>query len=201
MNKPDRRTQRTRKNIVDAYVRITSKRTNELITVTEVAREADINRSTFYLHFKDVADLHEAIENEVFSNLLNIVCSNNLEDIKRDSLPLFIELFTYFDRHSEILVILLDIHGSITANRRLGKVIEQKLQTEWRSIIPYGEDRENGYYVSFMINGVIGVLQSWIETGKQETPRDLASSVKSMIDWGLSHGGSRIRESEPKRFS
>ena len=201
MIKPDRRTQRTRRNIVDAYVRIASKHTGGLITVTSVAREADIKRSTFYLHFKDVADLHEAIENEVFNNLLNIVCSNNLEDIKRDSLPLFVELFTYFDRHSEILVILLDIHGSITANRRLGKVIEQKLQTEWKSIFPYGEDRENEYYASFMINGVIGVLQSWIETGKQETPRYLASSVKSMIDWGLSRGGSRVRESEPKRFS
>lgn len=186
MSEQDRRALRTRRNIVDAYVRIVQRNRNGQTTVTEVAREADINRSTFYLHFRDVADLHDAIENGIFNNLLNIVCSNELEDIKRDSLPMFTELFTYFDKHSDILVIMLDIHGSITANRRLGKVIKKKLQADWKSIFPYGEGRENEYYSSFMINGFIGVLQSWIEAGKLETPQELALTVKKMIDSGLS---------------
>lgn len=199
MRELDRRALRTRKSIIDAYVRIVQRKRTGQITVTEVTREADINRSTFYLHFHDVADLHDAIENEIFDNLLDIVCSNDLEDIKRDSLPMFTDLFAYFDKHSNIFVIMLDIHGSITANRRLGKAIEQKLQTDWKSIFPYGEDRENGYYASFIINGVIGVFQSWIETGRRETPRQLASIVKKMIDSGLSPKEATERKETARR--
>ncbi len=36
------------------------------ITVRELTELADLNRGTFYLHFKDVYDLAEQIENGIF---------------------------------------------------------------------------------------------------------------------------------------
>ena len=52
--KMDRRTRKTRKSIQNALMQLSvDKRINE-ITVTDVTQAADINRSTFYLHYNSV---------------------------------------------------------------------------------------------------------------------------------------------------
>ena len=53
----DRRVQKTRRAIQEAYFRLLSQKRNEKITVSEITREADIDRKTFYLHYDSVQDV------------------------------------------------------------------------------------------------------------------------------------------------
>lgn len=58
----DRRTRKTRKAIQNALMQLSvTKRINE-ITVTDVTQAADINRSTFYLHYNSVYEVLADIE-------------------------------------------------------------------------------------------------------------------------------------------
>lgn len=49
------------------------------ITVTEVVRRADINRSTFYLHYSDIYDIPAEIENEIMTEIMSITPHNREE--------------------------------------------------------------------------------------------------------------------------
>ena len=53
----DRSVLRTRKAIMNAFDKLVSTSEVGKITVSAIAREADIDRKTFYLHYKSIQDL------------------------------------------------------------------------------------------------------------------------------------------------
>lgn len=62
----DRRQQKTRRAIFDAFRRLLEKKRYDRITVQEIIDEADVGRSTFYAHFETKETLLEAMCSEVF---------------------------------------------------------------------------------------------------------------------------------------
>ena len=49
-----------------ALIQILSKKEFELVTVKEICKVADVNRSTFYLHYENIGELlDETVENEL----------------------------------------------------------------------------------------------------------------------------------------
>ncbi|MBS6831750.1 MAG: TetR/AcrR family transcriptional regulator [Clostridiales bacterium] len=73
MNTTDRRVKRTKKLLADALAALMKQKPLKSITVRELTELADLNRGTFYLHFKDVYDLAEQIENEIFDRFNEII--------------------------------------------------------------------------------------------------------------------------------
>ena len=57
--KIDRRILKTKRAIVCALLRLQKQNNHDKITVTELTDAADINRKTFYLHYKSVADVSD----------------------------------------------------------------------------------------------------------------------------------------------
>ena len=57
----DKRIRRTKKLLRQALTRLMLQKDFQSITVTDVVREADINRGTFYAHYRDVYDLRDKI--------------------------------------------------------------------------------------------------------------------------------------------
>ena len=53
----DRRVKKTKKQLRLALMHLMTQKSAKSISVRELAEQADINRSTFYIHYKDVNDL------------------------------------------------------------------------------------------------------------------------------------------------
>jgi AcrR family transcriptional regulator len=53
----DRRVQRTRKSVIDAFVQLVRSRPYDSIRIGDVLRDADVGRSTFYAHYRGKDDL------------------------------------------------------------------------------------------------------------------------------------------------
>ncbi|WP_245989429.1 TetR/AcrR family transcriptional regulator [Ureibacillus thermophilus] len=60
---------KTKQLIQNSFLKLLEKKSFETITVGKIAKEADINRGTFSLHYKDKYDLQEKMEEELFSKL------------------------------------------------------------------------------------------------------------------------------------
>lgn len=67
--KTDRRTIYTKNVIKDACYEALKKKPIEQITVTELCQAAEINRSTFYLHYPDARAVYEDMLCEVLDNI------------------------------------------------------------------------------------------------------------------------------------
>ena len=60
---------RSKKLIREAMVRLMREKPFEKITITDIVKEADINRGTFYAHFKDSGDVLNSIKENIISEL------------------------------------------------------------------------------------------------------------------------------------
>lgn len=56
----DIRVRRTKKAIYRAFSDLLTEKEFDRITITEIARRAEINKGTFYLHYKDIYDLYNS---------------------------------------------------------------------------------------------------------------------------------------------
>ncbi|CDI65645.1 TetR family transcriptional regulator [Lactobacillus helveticus CIRM-BIA 101] len=59
--KTDRRTLYTIRVIKDAFIKLVKEELYSKVTITQICREADITRSTFYLHFTSITDVLNAV--------------------------------------------------------------------------------------------------------------------------------------------
>ena len=69
----DRRVVRTRRAIMEAFERLLEKKDLGDITISSIAREADIDRKTFYLHFGSIDGLLDAIAEDAVSYISSSV--------------------------------------------------------------------------------------------------------------------------------
>lgn len=92
----DLRVLRTRKSIRNAFIALLEEKEYSKISVNAIAKRAEINRVTFYSHYKDIHDLVESLLNELLSDIRQILTAKANADsyrpgIARDSLVLLLE--------------------------------------------------------------------------------------------------------------
>ena len=63
--KVDRRVRKTKMQLRQGLARLMQKKSIKEITVKELVDEVDINRSTFYLHYTDIYQMLEKIEEDM----------------------------------------------------------------------------------------------------------------------------------------
>ena len=73
----DLRVKKTKSAIINSFLELRSKKPLERITVKELSDFAQINKATFYLHYKDIYDLSESLEEELLDNVLDRISHPN----------------------------------------------------------------------------------------------------------------------------
>lgn len=174
MVKQDRRIRKTRAVLKSALLSLMTEKSVKHITVKELCDKADINRGTFYLHYKDVFDMLEQIEDEMFQSFheyLNIP-ENEMLSLSKDKLK---DIFTFVQENSEFCKVMLSDKGEIGFTRKLIKFLHDKF-TAFFENTSVAE-----LYFSFMIYGFLGLIENWLSTGMNETPDEMALICDNLI--------------------
>lgn len=83
----DRRIQRTRSAIFNAVLDLMVEKETNKISVLELCRRADINKSTFYLHYKSMNDCLQSCFQAIMDGIIEISKYINYYDIKENPEP------------------------------------------------------------------------------------------------------------------
>ena len=67
----DIRERKTKRSISNAFLQIRSKKPLERITVKELCELAEISKATFYLHYKDIYDLSDNLQQQIIKDILS----------------------------------------------------------------------------------------------------------------------------------
>ena len=74
----DRREQKTQQAIRNAFLALRAHKPLERITVKELAENAQISKATFYLHYHDIYELSEALQEDVIQQILSSITQADL---------------------------------------------------------------------------------------------------------------------------
>ena len=83
----DRRVKKTKKQLRLALMHLMTQKSAKSISVRELAEQADINRSTFYIHYKDVNDLLLHLEDEMAERLSELCRRHDPKDSMTGGYP------------------------------------------------------------------------------------------------------------------
>lgn len=142
----DRRVRRTRRSITEAYLEL--RRRGGRITVTELAQLADINKTTFYQHFRDIADLERQVEDELVESFLDDVEQPEYF-ISGNQRGMF-EISRAFARHSREVFSLYAPEQLPAVADRVEKAFEERVLARRPDL---REDRERRLMLTFLIHG------------------------------------------------
>ena len=77
MRKEDKRSRKTIKAIQDALLRMLAEKRLSDIKIVDLCKNADINRTTFYLHFESTEQVLLSIREEIVKRIFDSYKGNN----------------------------------------------------------------------------------------------------------------------------
>ncbi len=135
----DKRIRRTKKLLRQALTRLMKEKDFGSITVTDVVREADINRGTFYAHYRDVYDLRERIEADMIADFRSMIAG--LRPGGPEALQQVLSrAVDYLEENREIVIVLVQGSGGKGLSQKLIGVLE-----EYRLDVIQYRSVEDGY--------------------------------------------------------
>jgi AcrR family transcriptional regulator len=184
LKKEDRRVRRTKKLLTHALTKLLEKKQVNEITVKELTDLADMNRGTFYLYYKDIYDMLEKIEDEMFQKLDVIAQTHEHGDITQEVKPILLDLFRFIGENQEMCRILLSPNGDINFLHRLYEAIRERIREIWADQVEAVSEKEFDYRYSFVVLGCAGMIRAWVNRNCQETDLQMAELADAMIRRG-----------------
>ena len=140
----------------------------EDITISQVCKQAQINRSTFYCHYDDINDLTIKIESKFAHGMATIFNYG-----ERQTYQAFIDMFTFIKENKYFYKAFLNIPYSTFAEANIkAEVIGNiKQKSNTTSHIDIGIF----YRASFFGAGIKEMCRLWLERDCKETPEQMAT--------------------------
>lgn len=176
----DRRTRKTKKAIESSFLTLLGQKSLGRITVAELCRMADIGRGTFYLHYTDVYDLYEKIENEASSGLYKLFEDAFPSTDRENSRRLAYGLTAYIEEKRE-LFLLLSREDNRSSLQRITRQLNEKVINENRLLHPDGNIRYDAMESVFVVSGITGVLEEWLKGGMSASRDEVAAALDKIL--------------------
>ncbi len=189
----DPRVARTRELIQQALIELIEEKGFEAITVKDLTTKANINRGTFYAHYKDKYDLMEKCQQEFMQEISEFAKRSfpyvedelNTQSKVTAPLTLFTAIFENINENNAFITAVLSPKGDITFQTKLKDFIWKTLFNHSHGLIK----EENilvpeQYLVSYIVSAHLGVLQQWLSGGRKESPQEMAQILSTMTTNG-----------------
>ncbi|MCM3567417.1 TetR/AcrR family transcriptional regulator [Neobacillus mesonae] len=186
----DKRVLHTKRLIRDTLTELMEEKGFEGVTVRHLTQKAKINRGTFYLHYRDKYDLLEQSENEMIQGIEEIV--NDIKPMEAiaytsqdEPFPIILKLFEYFQENASFMKVILGPKGDAAFQVKLKELIKQTFLQK----IADGVSKNNmlvpvDFLISYVSAAHVGVIQHWLETGMEKSPREMTLILVKMTLFG-----------------
>jgi len=172
---------RSRKVIRQAFMELLKEKSFEKITVTDIVKRADINRSTFYAHYPDVMGLIEEIQNEVLDYTHQVLMEMSFKNFLENPKPLLNEIVKMAEENNELYRLL---SNSNIAVRQLIIIKEILIERMVKTIeIPgiASDSFEKEFTVRFFMGGVVDIYLQWLNGDLNGSIEELTDELAKMI--------------------
>lgn len=180
--KVDRRVRKTKAQLKEGLARLMLKKSIKEITVKELVDEVDINRSTFYLHYTDISQMLQQIEEDALAEISQVMQACPLSPDNMDSAFFFtVKFFNIMDSNKELCRALLGPHGDMAFVERIEKLIADTFLSQLPEQFP--EDDPNlKYAYAFILNGCVGLIRTWLSEPQQKSAEHMAKLTYCLIE-------------------
>lgn len=176
----DRRTRRTKALLRQTLTALLLKKDLKDITVSELTRLADINRGTFYLHYKDIYDLFDQTEKEIMDDFTAIIAKHMPKFAQASWLPMLLEAFRFIADNADVFMAILRTRET-TFLSNIIELTRRQSMAEWRDLFGPENEAYYEYFYTFITSGCVAMLRRWFSLGMPESPERMAELAEQMM--------------------
>jgi AcrR family transcriptional regulator len=182
--KTNRKIKYTKMVIKDSFIKLLKQKSISRITITEICKEADVNRATFYAYYTDQFDLLKQIELELVDDINQYIKSYSFNENDSEFLQMMNQIFEYIKDNSELCELLLSDKGDLQFKKDIMLIVQRQCISEWTTKKSLPIDVAE-YLYSFATNGSIGLIVKWLQEGMTRSTREMAEMVIRLTNQGL----------------
>ena len=178
--KVDRRVIKTRRQLKKGLAALMKEKSVNQITVKELVEEVDINRSTFYLHFKDIQDLLREIEENMEAQIKRAIEEHPIVSGNENAFYFIEDMFRVLDEEREISKALIGPNGDMGFIHRIERIIKENSRGTLEKMFP-GKKEDLKYFDAVCLSGCLGLVKVWLNEGEEKSPEEMAQMTFNMI--------------------
>jgi AcrR family transcriptional regulator len=175
----DRRIRKTKTALKQAFIELLTQKDIKDISVRELTDRADVNRGTFYLHYRDMYDFFQNIEGEVLAQFENFIQTYQSHPTPLQ-VSVLLNLFQYIADNVQVFRAILRT-GETRFLDRLIEICRPKDKGEFRRFYKHWKPEHYQYNYDFIAYGAVAMMRHWLEQGMPETPEYMAHMAEQMI--------------------
>ncbi|MFT3952343.1 MAG: TetR/AcrR family transcriptional regulator [Oscillospiraceae bacterium] len=175
---------KTEKLIKSVFLELMEEIGFQKITVRKLVERAEINRSTFYLHYTDKFALLHRIENDLFVTIKTAAISALADKIKKGDfdeetiMPLMLMASRYIYANNKLYSLLMSEKGDPSFTSRIGENIKTVLfEKQMLGLLTIPQK-----YAIAAVTGIIsGLIGEWLKGGFHETPEEYVQIALKIV--------------------
>ena len=195
MNKSESKYFHTAVRFDQALLSLLEKKPFEYISIREICEKAEVNRSTFYLHYENTVDLLREATAYVLDNFSSYFSS----DLVSDDLEKITTKYENCDLHELDYINEKYLHPYllfIKENQRVFSamlsqpkafdttaIFHRLFENVFKPILDrfhYPQEDQN-YVIMFYLNGITAIISEWLKTGCQKTIAEISTIIQVCI--------------------
>ncbi len=197
MNKSESKYFNTAAKMDLALISLLKRKPFEYITVSEICKEAGVNRSTFYLHYETLGDLLNETVRYLIDGFLSYFPTDNGSfnlDIAQSELSDLIFIcedyltpyLSYIKDNREVFSTALKNSKTFGFNAVYTRMFEKLFNPILERFNYPKEDRK--YVMMYYLNGINAIIYEWIDNGCTRSIGEI-SGIISVCIYGLNNNG------------
>ena len=192
MNKNESKYFNTAVKMDKALIELLEEKDFEYITIKEICERAGVNRSTFYLHYENTADLLRETTQYILDSFLtyfSVAQNKRSFDFENDELndlllikPEYVMPYlTYMKENQRVFRTSLKHLGTMNFDivyEKMFRYIFDPILERFRF-----PENERKYIMKFYLTGITAIVFEWISTGCKESTENICKIIwKCVID-------------------
>lgn len=181
----DRRNRKTINLIQIVFLELLDLKPIKSITITEICNKADINRGTFYLHYKDINDLSDSIENNILNDLEKILNSAEHTITKNTTSDFLVPILENIKSKKSFFISLNKTGNIDNFTKKLSSLINNFIFQAYSNILKLANPNLLDYYSSYCIGATYGIILNWLNNECKESSKQISELVFSLVIHGM----------------
>ena len=166
----NRNSRRSIRLLKEAFLRLLAEKPFDQITVSDVTREADLNRGTFYAHYDNIEGLLRATMEDITERVSLLMDQSLRADFLDDPMPVLSRIGDYLgsDRAlHEKIVSSTSVEPFINS---LHEMFRKKIRERLRQDTSHPATKVDLVTIEYLASGVLGTYRSWLSGDFGDVP-------------------------------
>jgi len=163
----NKKRKKSQEKIEKAFIELIQKREINEISVVEIIKLAQINRSTFYANYLDIYDLANKIRDKLEAEV-NFLYQDEIVNCYNSND--YLKIFKHIKENQLFYKTYFKLNYDKSYNVKQYDTSQAK---------EYFDDKFIDYHITFFKNGFNAIIKKWLDNGCLETPEEMESIIVS----------------------